>query len=138
MRASVRAKLAATALAVAIIIGLASGPTSLHAQQLPAQEQPGPGNQRAVIARLAELAGVPPRDLLAAVQEHGGLHQALNALGVDDQQLLAALTEVVMQRYAPAVAEGRLTTAQARQVSRRGAQRLLRGLNRLVQPMRRP
>jgi hypothetical protein len=96
-------------------------------QQAPPERQDRP-RRRELLEALARLAGVSPRELHRAAEEHGGLLPGLQSLGVTEDQVRDLLAEQALRRFEPAVAEGRLSREQAEQLARRQANRLLRRL----------
>lgn len=94
-----------------------------------------PGNQRQqLMAALTRLANVTPEELRRAVAENGSLRAALAALGVSDERILGALTEVARAQLQSAVDEGRLTADQADQIAATNAKKLMKRINDTVQP----
>ena len=106
---------------------LDAGVSERRAAAQPAQQP----RRRELIEALAALANVRPRDLRAAAEQHGGLLPALQAFGVGREQVLSGLTEFARARYAPAVAEGRLSEQQAQRLAEAQARRVLRRLGGL-------
>jgi hypothetical protein len=133
---------AGIALAVVAVLALGGLSQTRAADSAPAVAfagQPAPGQQapperqdrprrRELLEALARLAGVSPRELQRAAEEHGGLLPALQSLGVTDDQVRDLLAEQALRRFEPAIAEGRLSREQAEQLARRQANRLLRRL----------
>jgi hypothetical protein len=91
--------------------------------------QQAPPDRRAILEALARLANLTPRELQAAVADHGGVLPALEARGVGRAAVLEALTSLFAARFEPAIAEGRLTREQAAQLAQQQARRLIRRLN---------
>ncbi len=112
--------------AVGVVVALTAQSATLAQQPAVAQQEPE--QRRELITALASLANIPAQELRVAARDIGGIVPALESLGVTREQVLETLTEFALRRYEPAIAEGRLSPDQARQLAQNQARRLYRQL----------
>jgi hypothetical protein len=121
-----------------VMIGALLTPAAAGAQTAAAAATEQADEQRPLarqaLGALAALAGLPPRDLIAQARALGGLRPALAVHGVSEQRIMETLIRLQRARLDEAVAEGRLSPAQADQVARQEARRMLRRIERLMPP----